>query len=650
MRYSFFHHLFLPCTMIVMILCLSQTAFAQTTTFTYQGKLSDGGPPANGQYDFQFKLFDTATVGTGSQQGSTVTVSNVTVTAGIFTVQIDFGACATCFNGAPRFLEIAVKPTSGSTFTTLGPRQPLSSTPYSIRSLNAAVADGLSVACVNCVTSSQIQTVQGSQVTGNIAGSQISGLIPVASVPAGSGNYIQNTTSPQAASNFNISGNGTAAGTLSGNVLNATTQYNLNNQRVLFADGLKIFVGIGAGSANTTGSSNAFFGSAGQFNTTGSGNSFFGMGAGSANMTGSNNSFFGAEAGENNSIGQRNSYFGAAAGINNTGASDNSFFGYHTGLINAAPSNSFFGSGAGQSNTTGGRNSFFGVSAGMMNSGGGDNSFFGWTAGLNNTTGQENAFFGWSAGISNTTGSRNTFIGVDTGFNADNPTGDDNTLVGAAARVNSGVSNSTAIGAGALATASNTVVLGTDQEVVDVPGKLQIDTLGTAGSQQLCLNGSNRVAPCSSSLRYKTNLRPFAGGLEIINRLQPISFAWKVGGRRDVGLAAEEVAKVEPLLTFTNAQGEIEGVKYNQLSALFINAFKQQQAQIERQQLQIKRQQSRINALEEINAENAELKAQIADIGARLKQLEKPRAARKQRRKAFSQKRELLKPKIQEQR
>ena len=50
---------------------------------------------------------------------------------------------------------------------------------------------------------------------------------------------------------------------------------------------------------------------------------------------------------------------------------------------------------------------------------------------------------------------------------------------------------------------------------------------------------------------------------------------------RDIGLAAEEVNKVEPLLTFRNDKGEIEGVKYNKLSAVFINAIKEQQAQIE---------------------------------------------------------------------
>ena len=78
-------------------------ARAQTTAFTYQGKLSNNGSPAAGQYDFQFKLFDTAAVGTGTQQGTTQTLTNVTVAAGVFTVQLDFGACDSCFNARHGF-------------------------------------------------------------------------------------------------------------------------------------------------------------------------------------------------------------------------------------------------------------------------------------------------------------------------------------------------------------------------------------------------------------------------------------------------------------------------------------------------------------------------------------------------------------------
>src|SRR5262249_18302813 len=154
------------------------------------------------------------------------------------------------------FLEIAVKQTSDSSFITLAPRQPILSSPYAIRSLNAATAitaDGLSVACVNCITSSQIQSVQGSQVTGNIAGSQISGTIPVASIPAGSDNYIQNSSEPQANSSFNISGNGTAGGQISAFVFNSSTRYEIAGQRILSNTGINnLFAGIGAGAANTT--------------------------------------------------------------------------------------------------------------------------------------------------------------------------------------------------------------------------------------------------------------------------------------------------------------------------------------------------------------------------------------------------------------
>src|SRR5205814_10241591 len=99
-----------------LLLSGSAAAFAQGTAFTYQGKLVDTGNPANGPYDLQFKLFDTQVVGTGTQQGTTVTVSSVTVANGIFSVSLDFGVCASCFNGPARFLEIAVKQTSGGSF------------------------------------------------------------------------------------------------------------------------------------------------------------------------------------------------------------------------------------------------------------------------------------------------------------------------------------------------------------------------------------------------------------------------------------------------------------------------------------------------------------------------------------------------------
>jgi hypothetical protein len=51
-------------------------ANAQTTSFTYQGKLTDGGTPANGSHDLQFALWDGAAGGT--QIGMTQTLPAVT--------------------------------------------------------------------------------------------------------------------------------------------------------------------------------------------------------------------------------------------------------------------------------------------------------------------------------------------------------------------------------------------------------------------------------------------------------------------------------------------------------------------------------------------------------------------------------------------
>jgi ligand-binding sensor protein/phage pi2 protein 07 len=112
-------------------------AFAQSTTFTYQGRLTDGGTPPTGTYDMQFKLYDTATVGTGTLQGSPNTVTNATVNvaSGVFTVQLDFGASA--FPGANRFLEISVRHPGDPSYTTLSPRPQLTSTPYAIQALTA---------------------------------------------------------------------------------------------------------------------------------------------------------------------------------------------------------------------------------------------------------------------------------------------------------------------------------------------------------------------------------------------------------------------------------------------------------------------------------------------------------------------------------
>ncbi len=157
----------------------------------------------------------------------------------------------------------------------------------------------------------------------------ISAPFTVADIPSGSTSYVQNTTTQQGSTNFNISGNGTAGGTLSGNAVNSTTQYNIGGLRVLSAPGLSnLFSGVSAGNANTTGVSNSFFGnSAGAANTGGSNNSFFGTNAGQSSSTGGNNTFAGAASGMGNSTGANNSFFGSSAGQTNTIGTNNTVIG-----------------------------------------------------------------------------------------------------------------------------------------------------------------------------------------------------------------------------------------------------------------------------------------------------------------------------------
>jgi hypothetical protein len=101
---------------------------AQGTVFTYQGFLKVSGNPANANYDFQFSLW-TAALG-GAPIGATLTVPNVPVQNGLFTVSLDFG---NVWDGSDRYLQIAVRPAGSGSYTTLSPRVKINPTPYAIR-------------------------------------------------------------------------------------------------------------------------------------------------------------------------------------------------------------------------------------------------------------------------------------------------------------------------------------------------------------------------------------------------------------------------------------------------------------------------------------------------------------------------------------
>src|SRR5215469_631789 len=102
-----FHLLFALATLALLSTINHQlsTAFAQGTAFTYQGQLQNGGALASGTYNLTFALYTNNAGGTAV--AGPVTNSGVTVSNGLFTVIIDFGAGP--WNGVINWLEIAVE-------------------------------------------------------------------------------------------------------------------------------------------------------------------------------------------------------------------------------------------------------------------------------------------------------------------------------------------------------------------------------------------------------------------------------------------------------------------------------------------------------------------------------------------------------------
>ncbi|HLM62159.1 MAG TPA: hypothetical protein VK308_15250, partial [Pyrinomonadaceae bacterium] len=207
-----------------------EKAAAQTTEFSYQGRLADnGGQPLTGAYDFEFRLYDANNNLLGTQTRLGVAVSN-----GSFTVSLNYGSNPNLFTGAPRLLEISVRQAGNGLYTTLNPRQPITSAPYSIRSREAATAD----AATNSTQLGGVDAVR----------------------------FIQS----DASGNVNIGGNLNVGGTFTQPIVNADTEYRIGNQRVLSVPGNNFFAGLSAGAANNTGFRNSFAGTeSGLSNTTG---------------------------------------------------------------------------------------------------------------------------------------------------------------------------------------------------------------------------------------------------------------------------------------------------------------------------------------------------------------------------------------------
>ncbi len=121
--------------LFAVVLCFGPVGLAGPlgTAFTYQGRLLDNNQPADGLYDFQFKLFDA--VSDGNKLGADVNKSEVYVIDGYFTAELDFGGV---FDGNSRWLEIGIRPGDQNDpcdYVFLTPLQKLMPTPYALYAL-----------------------------------------------------------------------------------------------------------------------------------------------------------------------------------------------------------------------------------------------------------------------------------------------------------------------------------------------------------------------------------------------------------------------------------------------------------------------------------------------------------------------------------
>lgn len=516
------------------VILLGQPASAQSTTFNYQGNLKSSGVDASGSFDFEFALFDA--VSGGAQVGSTLTRSSVPVTNGIFGVSLDFGAQ---FPGAGRFLEIRVRETGVGSFTTLSPRQPVTSTPYSVKTLNADNATNATNA-VNATTATT--ATNATQLGGQPA-----------SFYTNATNLTAGTLDPaRLPVPLSLTGNA-AIGTGIINGTNASTAGN----------------GVYGLATSATG-----FTAGGYFQ----GNSSNGYGV-AAEASAPSGTTYGVYARSVSTDGR--AVYGLAAGL--TGAN----FGVY-GVSQSTSGYGVYGLAFPSTGTT------YGV-YGQTNSAAGYGGYF-----------VGRGYFSGNLGVGVTSPQEN--LSVANGMNIDQ-----NNLN------NGDVTNSLKFGNGsgeAIASkrTAGGIQFGLDfytnfarRMTISQAGFISVLNLGAAGATTLCRNANNEISTCSSSLRYKTNIVKYSSGLSFVNQLRPITFEWKDGGMHDLGLAAEDVAKVDPLLVTYNKDGQVEGVKYDRIGVVLINAVKEQQAQIEKQEdlnrklrQTVEKQQAEIDALKSL--------------------------------------------------
>jgi hypothetical protein len=172
--------------------------------------------------------------------------------------------------------------------------------------------------------------------------------------------------------------------------------------------------------------------------------------------------------------------------------------------------------------------------------------------------------------------------------------------------------------------AGKSVGINTDDptQILDVNGNARFRTIASdAYSGVLNRKSDGTLTTSTSDQRLKENINSLENSLDKVMQLKGISFTWRSNpeyGTR-IGFIAQEFEKVIPELVFTNEVDGYKGINYAEISAVIVEAVKEQQRIIEH----LKAENDRLKAENESTSKNLKKIREEADkLSARLLKVE----------------------------
>ena len=551
--------------------------------FTYQGRLNEGGNSAEGNYDMKFRLYAAGDSGQYGQVGPELSIEEINLVNGYFSVRLDFGTEPEIFNGDRRWLEIEIRQSDTiEAFLILSPRHELTPAPYAINTPHAQ----------------QSEQAENADTLDGLDGSDFANASHGHSgdyAPTSHNHNADYYTQSQSESRYvnvtgdSISGNTTASLLL---VNNTGTGKGISGEAA-GPTSTGVF-----GEASNTGTGTNYGGYFRARGTTGRGVSAFAFGNEGR-----------AVYGLANSTGDFTNYGGYFQSSGTTGhgvygyASNSGDYMNYGGYFRAAgryghgvhgKATGWGGAGVyGEATTQSGPNANYG---GYFTSAGGDGygvyseaSGYSGIAVLGdasavgnnaNTGGHFNSNGDQGIGVMGFAGSGSTLVHYGGKFKAAgaNGRGAYGWATGSEGHGVHGRADGTN-GIGVYAEASSTYGSGIG---VYATGRLH-DFVAATGDYH-----------SGSSIRWKSDVRTIDGALDKVGSLRGVYFKWDAehGGDEDMGMIAEEVGQVVPEIVSYEENGiDATGMDYSKMSALLIEAVKELKA--ENEQLR-----NRIEALE----------------------------------------------------